>query len=90
MLLRQARGANLRIGERYARLRPVVRAGPRISQDVIDRDVGVVDRHVGKATAGGDVADGPESITDSHVVIRLQQTRRRIKTYRFEADVFQV
>src|SRR5207249_12189088 len=34
LFLRLPRGADLGIGERYARLRPVVRAGPRIPQDI--------------------------------------------------------
>ena len=50
----------------------------------------MIDRHVGKATAGGDVADRPEPFTDSQVVVRLEKTRRGIEAHCLEADVLQV
>ena len=90
LLLGEAGRAHLRVGEGDPRLRPVVGPGPWLAQDIVDRDAGVIDRHVGEAAARRHVADRPEPLTDTQMVIRLEQPHRWIEADGFKADVPQV
>ena len=59
--LGQPHRAHLRVGERHAAHRPVVRPGTVLAQDVADDDGRLVHRHVRERALAGDVTDGPSA-----------------------------
>src|SRR5260370_1323652 len=87
LLFGEAGRAQLRIGERDPWLRAVIGARPWFTEDVVDGDAGVVDRHMSEAPAGCHVADCPEPLAHAGLVSRFEETRRWIGAHRLPPDV---
>ena len=65
--------ADLGIGERHPRQRPVVGRRPRLAEDVAHRDVRLVHRDVGERAVAGHVADGPDPVAGPHPFVHRDE-----------------
>jgi DNA-binding MarR family transcriptional regulator len=82
--------ADLRVGERHPRQRPVVRRRPVLTEDVADRNAGLVHRHVGERAVAGDISDRPQPLAGAHPLVDRDRLRRGVETDGIDAERGQV